>query len=70
MIDKLKAIYDEFTSSVSSVSTESDLLNLKSDYLGKKGKVSEVLKGLKSATNEERKSIGPLANEIKNKIQA
>jgi phenylalanyl-tRNA synthetase alpha chain len=69
MIDKLKAVFAKFEEEVSLLTTKPDILNLKSKYLGKKGDLSDVLKGLKSASQEERKEIGPVANEIKIKIQ-
>lgn len=35
------------------------------EFLGKKGKITEILKGLKDLSVEERKEIGKLANDIK-----
>ncbi|MDD0852389.1 phenylalanine--tRNA ligase subunit alpha [Halobacteriovorax sp. GB3] len=69
MIEQLESLFDSFEKSLQVLETQADVLNLKSDYLGKKGKVSEILKGLKDATPEQRKEIGPKANEIKDKIQ-
>jgi phenylalanyl-tRNA synthetase alpha chain len=69
MLDQLNAIFDQFKTSLPTCKTEADLLNLKSDFLGKKGKISQVMGSLKSATVEEKKSIGPKANEIKQSIQ-
>lgn len=69
MLEELDAIYGDFVSSIQSCQTEADLLNLKSDVLGKKGKVSKVMAGLKTATPEERKQVGPKANQIKQNIQ-
>lgn len=68
LVLKLDEILSEFLRDIESQNAQADILNLKSVYLGKKGKVSEILKGLKSATNEERKEIGPKANAVKEKI--
>lgn len=68
MIQQLQKLYEAFCGRLKSLSTQADILNLKAEYLGKKGEVSEVLKSLKDATPEERKSIGPVAQEIKDKI--
>ncbi|OUR97750.1 phenylalanine--tRNA ligase subunit alpha [Halobacteriovorax marinus] len=68
MIEKLDSLYKEFEEKITGLGNQADILNLKSEYLGKKGHISEVLKSLKNATNEERKLIGPKANEIKNEI--
>jgi len=69
MMQKLDELFTEFESSLATLNVQADVLNLKSDYLGKKGKVSEVLKSLKDATPEERKEIGPKANAVKNNMQ-
>jgi phenylalanyl-tRNA synthetase alpha chain len=70
MLAKLEEIEKDFVSRVETLGTEADLLNLKSEFLGKSGKVSEVLKGLRNCTPEERKSIGPKANAIKDLINS
>jgi len=69
MLEKLESAYQTFTSELGSLKAQADVLNLKSNYLGKKGQVSEILKSLKDATPEQRKEIGPKANEIKAKMQ-
>ena len=38
------------------------------NYLGKKGKVTEVLKGLGKLSDSDRPVVGKLANEIKNEL--
>ena len=68
MLDQLNAVFAEFEKTLPGLQTQADILNLKSDYVGKKGKISDVLKSLKDATPEERKEIGPVANGIKDKI--
>ena len=65
-LDKVK---QEFLFKLSSLSKEADVLNLKSEYLGKSGIVSELLKSLKDMNPEERKAFGPKANELKDYIQ-
>lgn len=65
MLDTLNQLHDEFQSELIQVSTKAELLNLKSAFVGKKGKVSEILKGMRDATPEERKTIGAKSNEIK-----
>jgi len=57
IVQILETLEKSFLESVESVVSEADLLNLKSEYLGKKGKVSEVLKGLRNATPDERKKL-------------
>ncbi|TNF03716.1 MAG: phenylalanine--tRNA ligase subunit alpha, partial [Deltaproteobacteria bacterium] len=69
MIQKLDDLHKEFQGQIAGLTNQADVLNLKADYLGKKGKVSEILKSLKDASAEERKELGPKANTIKDSMQ-
>jgi phenylalanyl-tRNA synthetase alpha chain len=44
------------------------VLNIKASFVGKKGRVSSILKSLKDAPPEDRKTIGAKSNELKNSI--
>ncbi|MGX6978755.1 phenylalanine--tRNA ligase subunit alpha [Vagococcus elongatus] len=44
------------------------LNNIRVEILGKKGPITEVLRGMKDLSSEERPVVGSFANEIKNKI--
>jgi phenylalanyl-tRNA synthetase alpha chain len=66
ILDKL---LQDFQSELNGVSKVADLLNLKAKFIGKQGPMSEVMKNLKDATPEERKTIGAKANEVKNAIE-
>ena len=68
MLQDLEKAWESFQVEIEKTSSKAEILNLKSDYLGKKGKVSEILKSLKDATGEERKAVGSRSNEIKNFI--
>ena len=63
-----KALHTDFKAQIQNCSKQADVLNLKSQVLGKKGALSEILKSLKDATVEERKEIGPVSNKIKQDI--
>ena len=69
MKEKLEELYKKFESQVALMKNQAEVLNLKAEYLGKKGALTETLKSLKQATVEEKKIIGPLANTIKDKVQ-
>jgi phenylalanyl-tRNA synthetase alpha chain len=69
MIKKLDTLFEEFQKKLKALNSTQEILNLKSDYISKKGQISQVLKSLKDATPEERKIIGPKANNIKDQIQ-
>lgn len=65
----LDTLLNDFTAELGSVQRTADLLNLKAKFIGKQGPLSEVMKNLKDATPEERRSIGSRANEIKGAIE-
>ncbi len=68
MIAKLDELFGQFKTQLQEMTDQSAVLNLKADYVGKKGKLSEILKSLKNASNQERKDVGPKANLIKTNI--
>ncbi len=65
----LNTLLQDFTAELNSVQKIADLLNLKAKYIGKQGPLSDVMKNLKDATPEERKTIGAKANEVKGAIE-
>ncbi len=65
----LNTLLQDFTAELNSVQKIADLLNLKAKYIGKQGPLSDVMKNLKDATPEERKTIGAKANEVKTAIE-
>lgn len=60
MIDIRKAL-----SEIENIDNLKDLEEIRLDYLGKKGKVTDIMKGLKNATDKDRKLIGQYINDIK-----
>ncbi len=70
MLDKLETLMSEFEAKLAGESNRAEILNIKSHYVGKKGEVSSILKGLKDATPEERKTIGARSNEMKQEMLA
>ena len=69
MEQQLDQLYDDFSQKIKGCEKQADVLNLKSQFLGKKGSLSEILKSLKNATPEERKKIGPKSNSVKQNIE-
>ena len=52
---------------MSTSTTENEVLTVKSEFLGKQGHISTVLKSLKNLSADEKKLVGPEANKIKQK---
>jgi phenylalanyl-tRNA synthetase alpha chain len=69
MLNKIEELFTNFKNEIENLEAQSDVLNLKSSMLGKKGALSEILKSLRDATPEERKAIGPKSNEVKTSIE-
>src|SRR5436309_13063753 len=69
MIQKLEAIGGQALKDVEAVSTLDALEQIRISVLGKKGALSEILKGLGSVSAEERPKIGAVANEWKRKVE-
>lgn len=69
MLAKIEALYQDFNAKLQNANNQQDVLNLKAQFLGKKGSLSEILKSLKDATAQERKEIGPKSNQVKSQIE-
>ena len=71
MIDinqKIQEIETEFYLCVNKVMDNNEIEELKVKFLGRKGKIRELFDLLKNVNSEERKNIGILLNNIKEKI--
>lgn len=66
MEDPLK---QSFLSEIGQVSSLQELLNIKARYIGKKGLLTEKIKGLGNLSSEDRKFYGKYYNELKNFIE-
>ena len=69
MEKKIKEIWQKAEEEISRLQTPEKLPALKVKYLGKKSELNQILKNLKNLSAEEKKIIGPLANQIKNKLK-
>lgn len=65
MEDQLQAMKKEASDLIPQVQDLDDLQGLRVKFLGKKGKITEILRGMGQLTQEERPVIGKLANEIR-----
>lgn len=65
----LQNIKNEALAQIMSTTDRRELESLKINYLGRKGRINEVLKALKDATPDEKKEIGILLNQVKTVIE-
>ena len=65
----LDDLLDKFKDKLKNLKNSAEILNIKAEYLGKKGQISTILQSLKNANPETRKKIGSQANSLKKQIQ-
>lgn len=70
MKEQLTAIRSAAAAALNSASTLAELEELRIQYLGKKGELTAVMKGMGKLSAEERPIIGQLANEVRTEIEA
>ena len=68
MSQKTMQVKADFLEALSKVSSTEELENLRVEYIGKKGYVTELMKEMKNLSNEEKKEFGQAVNIIKNEI--
>lgn len=68
--EKLVQLREEALVKVQASATLQELNEHRVAYLGKKGPITEALRGMKDVAPEERPVIGSLANEVRDEIQA
>ena len=68
MQQQLTDLQKLFSEQLQNITSEDKLEELKKDFLWKKGKLQDILKGIKDLSNDEKKVVGPLANTLKNFI--
>ena len=69
MKEQLNNIRAEVEKAINSIDSISALENIRIEYLGKKGKLTSVLRGMGALAAEERPIIGQMANEIRTYIE-
>lgn len=67
--EKLEQLQSEALSKVEQVSTIDELESVRVEYMGKKGRVTNVLKGMKDLSPEERPVVGKTANIVSGNIK-
>ena len=60
---------DEALAAIQTAATEADLERIRIEFLGRKGRLSSLLEGLKDLTKEERPEAGRKANEAKRSLE-
>ena len=66
---KLKSLQEEALKEITSTISLKDLEQLRIFYLGKKGKLSQILRGMSKLDSSKRPYVGSFANKVKNVVQ-
>ena len=69
MKDKIEAIKQEVAKKLEDLKDLKKLNELKIEYLGKKGRLTGLLRGMGSLSAEERPKMGALVNSAKEEIE-
>ena len=67
--DELLKIKEEALKAISDIDNMENLNNLRVNYLGKKGVLTNILKSLKDIPNEEKPKFGQLVNETRELLE-
>lgn len=69
MQEKLQEVKDRAQSEIGQVSDEVSLQNLKAKFVGRKGVLTDILKGMKDVAAEDRPKMGVMINEVKSFVE-
>ncbi|HKI50117.1 MAG TPA: phenylalanine--tRNA ligase subunit alpha [Desulfobacteria bacterium] len=69
MIEKIKKYKDDFKHRIAEIGIGEELRQLRTDFLGKKGLVTQVMKDMRELSSEQKREVGRHVNELKNWIE-
>lgn len=69
MKEKISQLLETAKGKLGEIRSGKALSDFKVDFLGKSGKVTELLKGMKSVAPEDRPKIGQMVNDLRKKIE-
>ncbi|NCC70045.1 phenylalanine--tRNA ligase subunit alpha [bacterium] len=68
MVEKLKKLKENIENQIKNIKDKEELESLYKETLGKKSDFNNILRSLSDLSIEQKKEIGPIANEVKNSI--
>ena len=69
MDKELENLKTSLTEALKSATKEADVLNIKSEYVGKKSRISELLTNLKDMSVDDKRKYGSLINNTKKEME-
>ena len=70
MEEKIKALKEQMEAALGHVQSKEQLGEFWQKFLGKKGSIADLMKGLGSVPKEDRPNVGKTINEFKNQVEA
>ena len=70
MLDKIKKYREDFTKRLGTLDSPDQLKQLRTDFLGKKGCVSLLMKELRDLSPDEKRSAGKFINDLKAELES
>lgn len=67
--DKIEELKNQAIKDIENATDERVLFDVEKKYIGRKGSLTEILKGIKDLSIEEKKEIGPIANQVKIEVE-
>ncbi len=69
MKEQLEKIYESAVAELEKAESINDVAQIRDTYLSRKGQLNEIKKGLKDLSDEDKKVVGSLANQISQKLE-
>ena len=69
MKEKLELILKDATQEINNAKSLQDLDNVKLNYLSRKGELNSIKRNLKDLSDEDKRTIGALANKVSNQLE-
>ena len=69
MKEQLEKIYSSAVAELEKATSINDIEEVRATYLSRKGQLNEIKKGLKDLSDEDKKVVGSLANQISQKLE-
>ena len=65
MEQKIKALQEQMEQKIGQIDTKEELAEFWQEFLGKKGAIADLMKGLGAVAKEDRPAMGKVINEFK-----
>ena len=69
MEQKIKALREQMEQQISQINSKENLGAFWQDFLGKKGRIAELMKGLGAVAKEDRPAMGKVINDFKVQVE-